>query len=338
MSDTQPTPPLSDTKPRKAKNRRIGVLISALIILVAIALGSAAGYAQGVGTRMSVQQTSESKSIAEQYTLAEKDFAEKHYDLARQRLDYILKKNQSYPGAADLLTRLMVQMMVTPSLTPTTVPSATPTPDLRAQEIIFTQAQEQVKNSDWTNAMASLDQLRKRDRNYKTVEVDGMYYFSLRNRGVDQIMGNRAYAKVTNMEGGIYDLTLAERFGPLDGTADGIRTGARMYIIGASFWELDWEQAAYYFSLAADQLPNLRDASNVNATQRYYLALLKYGDDQVLKGNRQKDRCEALVTWDKARAAGGSLDGEYTTKYDELFLKCNPPTETPEPPTETPNP
>jgi len=36
-------------------------LISALIVLVAIALGSAAGYAQGMGTRMSAQQTSEGK-------------------------------------------------------------------------------------------------------------------------------------------------------------------------------------------------------------------------------------------------------------------------------------
>ncbi len=314
----------------------MGVLISALIVLVAIALGSAAGYAQGVGTRMSIQQTSEGKSVAEQYLLAEKDFAEKRYANARERLDYIFKKDQNYPGAVALLTKLMVQMAVTPSLTPTIVPSATPTRDTRSLEIIFAQAQEQVKNSEWTNSMASLDQLRKADRYYRTAEVDGMYYISLRNRGMDQIIGQRAYAETTNMEGGIYDLTLAERFGPLDGAADGTRSGARMYIIGASFWDLDWEQAVYYFSMAADQLPFLRDASNVTATQRYYQALLKYGDDQIAKGGRQKDRCVALDTWERARNVGGGLNEEYTYKFDELFLKCFPPTETPEVPVDVP--
>ena len=341
MSDIQPTPILSDTKPRKTKSRRVGVLISALIVLVAIALGSAAGYAQGMGARMSVQQTSEGKTIAEQYNLAVKDFAEKHYDSARLRLDYILKKNQGYPGAVELLTKLMVAMAITPSLTPTTIPSATPTPDLRAQEAIFAQAQEQLKASEWTNALTLLDSLRKDHRQYKAAWVDGMYYSGLRNRGMDQILGVRAYAQTTNLEGGIYDLTLAERFGPLDGLADGSRTWARMYIIGASFWELDWSKAVYYFEQVADQAPNLRDASNITASQRYYQALLKYGDYQVATGGRQKDRCLALDTWAKAMNIG-SLDEQYTNKFNELNLECNPPTQTAEPipvdPTATPVP
>ncbi len=49
-----------------------------------------------------------------------------------------------------------------------------------------------------------------------------MYYFALRNYGHDLI------TKQGNLEGGIYYLTLAERFGPLDNTAIGLREGARM--------------------------------------------------------------------------------------------------------------
>ncbi len=330
MSDIQPTPPISDTQPRKVKSRRIAVLISASIVLIAIALGSAAGYAQGMGTRMNIQQTSDAKSIVEQYDLAEKDVAEKRYANARERLNYIMEKNPSYPGAAELLTKLMVEMAVTPSLTPTTIPSATPTPDLRSQETIFNQAKEQLKNSEWTNALASLDQLRKSDPNYKAALVDGMYYTGLRNRGIDEIIGNREFAQTTNLEGGIYDLTLAERFGPLDGQADGMRTWARMYIIGASFWEIDWGQAVNYFSQVANQTPNLRDASNITASQRYYQALLKYGDQQVAAGGRQKDRCLALDTWNMAQSIS-ALNEEYTNKFNELNLKCNPPTDVPAP-------
>jgi len=82
----------------------------------------------------------------------------------------------------------MVQMAVTPSLTPTIVPSATPTPDRRAQEAIFAQAQEQLKASEWTNALTLLDSLRKDHPQYKAALVDGMYYTGLRNRGMDQII------------------------------------------------------------------------------------------------------------------------------------------------------
>ena len=338
MSDIQPTPVLSDTQPRKVKNRRIGVLIAALVILAAIALGSGTGYAQAIKVRMEVQQTSESRSIAEQYSLAEKAFAEKRYDVARDHLDYVIKKDQSYPGAVALLTSLMVQMAVTPSLTPTTIPSATPTADLRSQETIFAQAKEQLKNSDWSNALASLDSLRKADPSYQTALVDGMYYAGLRNRGMDQIIGNRAYAQTTNLEGGIYDLTLAERFGPLDRDADGMRTWARLYLIGASFWGLDWAQAVNYFAQVQDATPNLRDSSNITAVQRYYQSLLKYGDVQA-SATRLKDRCVALNTWSTAQNVGGSLDDEYTNKFNQLNLECNPPTATSEPvPVETATP
>ena len=335
--NTLPGESVSDTQPiRKGKNRRVAVLISALIIVAALALGGFAGYTQGIGARVSVQQTSAAKIVVEQFTLAEQDFAGKNYDAAHQRLVYIIGQDPNYPGAADLLTKLLVQMAVTPSMTPTTIPSATPTADLRSQETIFAQAQTQLKNSEWTNAMASLDALRKADPVYKAVQVDGMYYMALRNRGMDQIMGNRAYAETTNLEGGIYDLTLAERFGPLDGLSDGMRTWARLYIIGASFWELDWAQAVNYFSQVADQSPNLRDASNITATQRYYQALLKYGDFQN-SAKRLKDRCLALESWNSAKNISG-LNNEYTQKFNDLNLLCNPPTETPEPTPEGPTP
>ena len=57
--------------------------------------------------------------------------------------------------------------------------------------------------------MVVLDTLRRKDPAFHTVEVDGMYYFALRNLGVDLIQAG-------NLEGGIYELTLAERFAPLE--------------------------------------------------------------------------------------------------------------------------
>jgi len=206
---------------------------------------------------------------------------------------------------------------------PTSTPTITPTPDMRSQETIFTQAGQQLEAKDWTGLMGSLDSLRKADPTYKAVIVDGMYYTALRNRGVDQILGSSTY-KTTNMEAGIYDLTLAERFGPLDGYADGLRNFSRMYITGASFWTVNWPQAVDVFRQVYQYTPNLRDASNVTAGQRLYQALLQYGDQVAAKGNLN-DRCKALDLWDEASKVT-ALDGVYSTKYNSLNLECNPPT------------
>lgn len=335
MSDIQSPNNISpDTQPKKAPKRRMVFLIGLLILLASLALGGFTGYGYGIKIRIDAEQTSVSKTVAEQYTFAEQDFAAGRYDIARQRLESILESVPNYPGATELLTKLIVQMAITPSPTPTPIPTITPTPDLRSQEAIFAQAQEYLRNSDWTNLMSSLDSLRKADPTYKAAQVDGMYYSALRNRGMDQIIGQRAYATTTNLEGGIYDLTLAERFGPLDGTADGMRTWARLYIIGASFWELDWLQARDYFSQVAQFAPNLRDASNFTATERYYESLLNYGD-LLATAARLNDRCQALDQWGAAQNIR-ALNEEYTNKYIQLNLECNPPTPTPEPTVEVP--
>ena len=99
-----------------------------------------------------------------------------------------------------------------------------------------------------------------------------MLFVALRNRGIDKI------AQLHDLEGGNYDLTLAERFGPLDSEARNWRDWADLYIRGASFWDVDWGQAIYYFSQLASAAPNLSDLSGWTASSRYMDALLGYGD------------------------------------------------------------
>jgi hypothetical protein len=329
IPDTQPTSSLSDTQPRKVKKQssRLGFWISLLVLVAALILGTTAGYGEGVRERVSAQGTSVAKSLGEQFSLAKQDFDAGRYDVSRQRIEYILKEDANYPGAATMLADILIKQSITPTPLPTATPTITPTPDLRSQEAIFSQAQQQLQSKDWTGLLGSLDSLRKADRTYKVAQVDGMYYTALRSRGVDQVMGQGAYAQTTNLEGGIYDLTLAERFGPLDGYADGLRTGARLFILASSFWDADWSQAVTYFRQVAQLYPNLRDASNVTATQRLHDALLKYGD-QVSANGKLKDRCVALDLWSEAGNLT-PLNGEYQTKWNQLNEECNPPTEVP---------
>jgi hypothetical protein len=120
------------------------------------------------------------------------------------------------------------------------------------------------------------------------VKVDGMLFVALRNRGIDKI------ARQQDLEGGNYDLTLAERFGPLDGEAHTWREWADLYILGSSYWAVDWGQSVYYFSQIADAVPNMSDASGWTAANRYKDALLGYGDWLAARG----EWCDAQTQFD----------------------------------------
>ena len=186
-------------------------------------------------------------------------------------------------------------MFLNTTATPTPAPTATiqPTADTRDVDALYNQAQQFVKNGEWTNAIDTALNLRKKDPNNHPVELDGILYVSLRSRGKDKIR------KQADLEGGIYDLTLAEKFGPLDVEAQGDLTWASVYITGASFWDLDWEKAIYYFSQIAPALPNLTDGY-MTASERYRQALIGYGDTLASQGNV----CEAVTQYEEALKMG----------------------------------
>jgi len=326
MDQTQPNE-VSETRPQKVSKRfPAGILISLLVLIVALVLGGAAGYTEGVGERISAKSTQVAAQLGDQYALVQQDIDQGRYSVARQRLEFIINQDPGYPGAAEKLAEVLVKQSITPTPLPTATPTVTPTPDMRSQEAIFAQAQKQQDAKDWTGLMNSLDSLRKADPKYQVTIVDGMYYNALRNRGIEQILGSATY-KTTNLEGGIYDLTLAERFGPLDGYADGLRTFARLYIVASSFWDVNWAQAVASFREVYQYTPNLRDSSNMTAGMRLHDALLAYGDQLSAKGS-MNDRCKALDAWQEA-ATLTPLDGIYSTRYNKLHLECFPPTDIP---------
>lgn len=330
MSESNPNN-LSSTQPNKIKRRGgASFWISLLVLLAVITVGSLGGYSLGISERVAAEKNQLTGQLDEQFALARQEMDAGRYEVARQRLEFILSKDASYPGVSEMLVEAQVKLSITPTLPPTPTPTLTPTPDMRAQEIILANARQQIQNNDWNGALASLDALRKADPTYHVIEVDGMYYIALRNRGIDQILGRGAFQD-TNLEGGIYDLTLAERFGPLDNQALSLRAGARMFIQASSFFEVDWPQAVTYFGEVYRLYPGLRDATGITAGQRYRESLLNYGDIKA-EEQRMKDRCIAIDLWNEA-AAISPLDNAYTAKYNQLFNECYPPTPTVDPAT-----
>jgi len=306
VESTQPSKPVKPK--RRIKWGRLFLGFFGLIVL--LVLGATGGYSQGISDRKVAEAKTVSQQVTEQYALALIDMQNSNYDAARQRLEYIIQKDPSFPGAQEMLTEALIKSAVP---TATITPSPTPTVDLTGVEEIFQRAQQYMNILDWPNAIANLDTLRKKDASYRVAEVDSMYYFALRNYGMDLI-------KQGNLEGGIYQLTLAEHFGPLDNSANGLREAARSYITAASFWELDWKNAVAYFSEVYAGWPSLWDGT-MTASERYRIATMRYGDQ--LFADRQY--CAAAEQYQTSQSLG-NLDASSNKNAQQAYRQCYPPT------------
>jgi hypothetical protein len=315
---TPPQPQMDDTQPikpvRKKSRRWLSILIGIFGFILLIGLGGFGGYSSGIRDRKAAEDSIVLQQVTEQYQFALVDIEFQRYEAAAQRLQYIISKKPDYPGARDKLTEVLVKSSIP---TPTPAPTLTSTPDFSGAESAYQRAQQLIQAQDWGNALSAIDSIRKLDPTYKTAQVDGMYYFSLRNRG---------YMLITqegNLEGGIYYLTLAERFGPLDNTSVQLREGARMYITGASFWELDWSQAFNYFNQVGNGWANMWDGT-MTASQRLQYSAMRYGDDLFT----QQNYCKAYEQYQTASGLG-NLDATASGNSNKAFQQCYPPTAIP---------
>ena len=343
ISDTQPSglgdeginlpPDIPDLPPDVPKGRRTWILWAflAVLFLALIAGGSAfAGYNSAIDQRTRYESTLVAGEAANQYILAQQDIALGNYDRARQRLEYIIQIDPNYPNVSDQLAYVLTQQRITATPTLAATPTLTPTPDYRGRDDLLAQAQSYLRGREWTKTIDTLLLLRKNYPDYMAVQVDDMLFVALRNRGVDKI------AQLNDLEGGNYDLTLAERFGPLDAEARNWRDWADLYIRGASFWDVDWAQAVYYFSQLSSAAPNLSDSSGWTASNRYMDALLGYGDWFAAR----EQWCDAQAQYDTYMALLASSQVEPTAMYaaDKCNQASNPTPIPGTPGVETPTP
>ncbi len=275
-----------DEQPKHRRRMGLWFVGGFIILLLVIGVGALLGYYRGIENRTNLEATQIAAAVEEQYILGLQNMEEGNYELARRRFDYVIGLNPDYPGViekqAEVLLIINATATPTPEPSPTPTQAATPTPDTRGEEELFAQAEDYILNEEWDNAIQTLENLRKRNPDFRAIDVDGMLYVSLRNRGIRKI-------SFGELESGIYDLTLAEGFGPLDTEANSWRTWARYYITGASFWEVDWGQAAYYFGQVAPMTPNMQDGSGWTASARYIEALQNYAEQLV----DQEEYCAA---------------------------------------------
>jgi tetratricopeptide (TPR) repeat protein len=325
IEETSLVIPPEDSPDKKPGTRWWRWALGGVLLLVLVgALGSFGGYQAGLQQRLDTEATAVSQQADEQFALGIRDLEAGLYEVARQRFEFVIQLDPDYPGVTDRLADVLLALNTTATPTPVPTPTLTPTPDLRGAEDLFFQAERLLAEGDWTGALDTLDTLRQKQPDYRAIDIDGMYYVALRNRGIDKISLDG------NLEGGMYDLARAELFGPLDRDADAWRSWARLYVLGASFWEVDWGQAISIFGQLVQVAPNLHDTANWTATERLRMALIRYGDQFAAAG----DFCTAQQQYEAALEFGPDSNLEPTA--EAAADECAPPTEEPPRATNTP--
>jgi tetratricopeptide (TPR) repeat protein len=315
--NTQPSEPVKlkrTPKPKKERKplRWLAVIGGVLILLIITAGGVWLGYNNGIQARVNKYKSQVALRAVTYYQLGLKDQAEGRYEAARTKFEYVIQLDPKFPGAVEKLTEVMMTVATRSVPTPVPIPTAVPTRDMRGVQDIYNSIQNLMKNQDWDNAILSIDALRKNDSTFHAVDLDGMYYEALRQRGVKKIMNG-------SLELGIYDLALAERFGPLDKDADSYRNWARYYMTGASYWELDWTQVLDAFSQIYPYMPNLRDGSNYTAAERYRIAAIRLGETAVVN----EDWCKGRDYYKLAMSVVD--DSKIAPTATRVAYICNPP-------------
>ncbi len=306
----------------KKKQSMVGwVLLGILLMLGVVILGGVFGYNSAISARQAEYNRKAKMAAAEQYTLALSDIEQGQYANAKTRLDYVIGIDQNYPGAQELYQEVIILLYPTASPTPmmTSTPAPTATPDTRGEEEMFQSIQQAMYSQQWESALDQMDALRDKNLDYRGLEVDSMYYIALRNYGIQLI--NSGY-----LESGIYKITLAESFGPIDSNASSQRDAARSYLAGAGFWEINWSKALEYYANAAAVSPNMMDqATRLTANQRYGEASFEVGNQYVAA----EDYCGALPYYQQGLLV--VADENVSMTATAVYNLCYPPEPTADP-------
>jgi tetratricopeptide (TPR) repeat protein len=334
LSGTQPTRPTKRTAPGTQPNKpskpagrlrgwlRSPLLIALLSIFVALLLVGGASAAVGWDSgreRLHATATVEAGLyMLDQYNLALEDIDAGRYDLAKQRLEFIYYADPDFLDVKAQLVNVLFIMSSTvqPTTAPVVGPTATPTTDPRPKEELFIAAQAAFAAQDWSTTIDTLLSLRKADAGFRTADVDGMLFASLRNRGAANI------TQLGLFEPGLYDFALAEKFGPLDGQALQYREWARLYLYGNAFWLAYPEDAIYYYGQLVGMAPDLRDSTGLSAFYRYRQSLIHWGDKLAAAG----DWCGAAEKYQDAQDARS--DGELQPTLSNASFQCVGPEDT----------
>lgn len=297
-------PPTSDSPPtpRRKRSRLAGVLLLTMAGLLAYFLLIAyLGWQSGQQLLTQRQEQEFTTQIARQVELAQADIEAENYGLAMRRLEWVLARDSQHTSARTLHETAQAALQTTPSdpslpqvtAVPTNTPLPTPTPGLidnPADELA--RIEQLLEGEAWKTAVSALTLFRNQHPSYQRTTTDRLLYDAYIGAGLTHVQGERP-------ELGLYYFRLAEQLGDLPQEANDYRLWAELYTQGISFYDVNWDAAAYYFRDLCAAAPFYQ-----NACQQLIQILTRQGDLFAFN----EDWCPAERLYHEAQGYGSSSE------------------------------
>jgi hypothetical protein len=252
------------------------------ILVVAVSIGGTAygGYRAGVQQRAMAAATAVAKEVQLQFRLAAQDMQIGQSGVAAQRLEYVVRMNPDFPGAAQMLAKAREAANGATLHVARSTEAPLPVEERLSPEHLFNLLAGAYQRGEWPQVVQRAAALKATGAQHRSTSVDGMLFVGLRNRGIERIDAGV-------LEMGLTDLEHAEQIMDLDNVALQRRRWAALYLSGMTFWELNWQLAIDNLSVLYQIAPNFRDArSQLRKAHIAYGEALLQAEDSCLGGEQ----------------------------------------------------
>jgi hypothetical protein len=261
------------------RRRRIFRVLAFTFIALAILLavyGTVANFAwlQGQALQADSARFALEEEMASQLAYAEEDISVGNFTLALRRLEWISERDPGYAGLDSL--RTVAQEGDRAGLagpTPSPFPTITPLtnivepPQLDSEPAkAFDSLRQVMDDQDWPAAVTAITAFQAQYPDYSRPQSDAMLYNAYVNLGQLLVMGDQ-------IELGLFYLAQAEKLGDLPVEAEDQRLWAELYLLGISYYGVDWNTTVYYFRELCIAAPFFQ-----NTCRKLHEALISYGD------------------------------------------------------------
>lgn len=306
-------------RPARRPYRILGFVFIGLAVLLAI-YGTIFFIAWDRGQ---VQKAREEESalaveLENQMSLAMQEADSGRYSLASRRLEWILERDPGYPGAIELLDEL--KALLNKPATPTAIaletsePVNEPSPPAGLGSAAeFDELEMLVAEERWDQAITAIIAFQSKYPDFRRQDTDKLLYNAYLNLGQILVMGDQ-------VELGLFYLEQAEKLGDLPPGAEDQRTWADLYLLGISYYGVDWDTSLFYFRGLCAAAPFYQDAC-----RKLHEILIISGDQY----QANMDYCPAEALYFEASHIDN--DVSLQEKLGQAREGCQEATPTPEP-------
>ena len=314
------------------------ILLGVALLIIFYAIIVALAWRSGQVARAEQGQATVIADMARQLELAQENVRDGNIALAERRLQELQAFSPADPEVVALAATIdalnvaplptprfvISENGVTPSPTPVTpTPTATPTllppvatqpnrtPQPAALEERLAELEGMVAEERWEDASRELIAFQIDYPNYERFRTDSLLFEAYLGAGFFYTNGNRISLGISYYE-------QAEKLGTLPEEAISQLYYARRYLVGVSYFGIDWGTSVSALGEICNTVPGYQDACELLVEAR-----IGYGDQLAAL----EENCDAMTQY--ALALRSVNDADVRQRWNTVKWKCENPTPTP---------